>query len=57
MSEACHVEGLIPVWAKHTVGILLFMSKNVNVTTVMFLMSGDLTGLCLYMNEEKYKGK
>ena len=24
--------------------------KNVNVTTIMFLMSGDLTGLCLYMN-------
>ena len=24
MSEACHVKGLIPVWAKHTVGILLF---------------------------------
>ena len=23
--------------------------KNVNVTTIMFLMSGDLTGLCLYM--------
>ena len=21
----------------------------VNVTTIMFLMSGDLTGLCLYM--------
>ena len=26
--------------------------KNVNVTTIMFLMSGDLTGLCLYI----YKG-
>ena len=24
-------------------------NKNVNVTTIMFLMSGDLTGLCLYM--------
>ena len=23
--------------------------KNVNVTTIMFLMSGDLTGLCLYI--------
>ena len=22
---------------------------NVNVTTIMFLMSGDLTGLCLYI--------
>ena len=26
-----------------------FSNKNVNVTTIMFLMSGDLTGLCLYM--------
>ena len=24
-------------------------NKNVNVTAIMFLMSGDLTGLCLYM--------
>ena len=24
--------------------------KNVNVITVLFLVSGDLTGLCLYMN-------
>ena len=24
-------------------------NKNVNVTTIMFLMSGDLTGLCLYI--------
>ena len=24
-------------------------SKNVNVTTIMFFMSGDLTGLCLYI--------
>ena len=24
--------------------------KNVNVITIMFLMSGDLTGLCLYMS-------
>ena len=24
--------------------------KNVNVTTIMFLMSGDLTGLCLYIH-------
>ena len=24
MSEAAHVEGLSPLWAKHTVGILLF---------------------------------
>ena len=24
MIEACHVEGWIPVWVKHTVGILLF---------------------------------
>ena len=24
-------------------------NKNINVTTIMFLMSGDLTGLCLYM--------
>ena len=23
--------------------------KNVNVTIIMFLMSGDLTGLCLYI--------
>ena len=27
-----------------------FSNKNVNVTTTMFLMSGDLTGLCLYMS-------
>ena len=26
-----------------------FSNKNVNVTTIMFLMSGDLTGLCLYI--------
>ena len=26
-----------------------FSNKNVNVTTIAFLMSGDLTGLCLYM--------
>ena len=25
------------------------LHKNVNVTTIMFLMSGDLTGLCLYI--------
>ena len=25
------------------------MDKNVNVTTIMFLMSGTLTGLCLYI--------
>ena len=25
------------------------MYKNVNVTTIMFLMSGNLTGLCLFM--------
>ena len=25
--------------------------KNVDVTTITFLMSGDLTGLCLYMQE------
>ena len=24
-------------------------NKNVNVTTIMFFMSGDLTGLCLFM--------
>ena len=27
MSEASHVKGLIPMWAKHTVGILLFTNK------------------------------
>ena len=27
-----------------------FSNKNVNVTTLMFLMSGDLTGLCLYIH-------
>ena len=26
-----------------------FSNKNVNVTIIMFLMSGDLTGLCLYI--------
>ena len=26
-----------------------FSNKNVNVTTITFLMSGDLTGLCLYI--------
>ena len=26
-----------------------FQIKNVNVTTIIFFMSGDLTGLCLYM--------
>ena len=26
-------------------------NKNVNVTTIMFLMSGDLTGLCLCIIE------
>ena len=31
------------------VWILAKVLKNVNVTTIMFLMSGDLTGLCLYM--------
>ena len=31
------------------VWILAKVHKNVNVTTIMFLMSGDLTGLCLYM--------
>ena len=31
--------------------VVLFsrLYKNVNVTTIMFLMSGDLTGLCLFM--------
>ena len=28
----------------------LFKDKNVDVTTITLLMSGDLTGLCLYMN-------
>ena len=27
MSEASHVEGLIPMLGKHTVGILLFINK------------------------------
>ena len=27
----------------------MFTIVLVNVTTIMFLMSGDLTGLCLYM--------
>ena len=27
MSEASHVEGLKPIYAKHTVGILLFTNK------------------------------
>ena len=31
------------------VWILAKVLKNVNVTTIMFLMSGDLTGLCLYI--------
>ena len=31
------------------VWILAKVLKNVNVTTIMFLMSGDLTGLCLCM--------
>ena len=26
-----------------------FSNKNINVTTLTFLMSGDLTGLCLYI--------
>ena len=32
------------------VWILAKVLKNVNVTTIMFLMSGDLTGLCLYIH-------
>ena len=27
----------------------------VNVTTIMFLMSGDLTGLCLYIYRDQLK--
>ena len=27
MSEASHIKGLLPMWAKHTVGILLFTNK------------------------------
>ena len=27
-----------------------FQNKNVDVTTIKFLMSGDLTGLCLYIH-------
>ena len=28
-----------------------FLVKNVNVTTMSFFMSGDLTGLCLFMSK------
>ena len=35
------------------VWILAKVLKNVNVTTIMFLMSGDLTGLCLYIYFEQ----
>ena len=36
------------------VWILAKVLKNVNVTTIMFLMSGDLTGLCLYIHPSEY---
>ena len=29
--------------------VVWILAKVVNVTTIMFLMSGDLTGLCLYI--------
>ena len=36
--------------------VLFFKTyKNVNVTTIMFLMSGDLTGLCLYICGKRYQ--
>ena len=30
------------------------LNKNVYVITVMFLMSGNLTGLCLYMSKKSF---
>ena len=44
-----YVASIIKIVFRELDGELRYSYKNVDITTITFLMSGDLTGLCLYI--------